>query len=222
MSRFLACALGVAVLLGALSSLALAGQPDPLTSTWDELVGVSPKNVTATVKYVFTGTIRDGAGIPIDNFPASQLELDFTNCIESSTRPFNQVPADQDSFAGGQVVWTLNLDFGGADPCEVNVLVQNVVFKTLAGHQALSTGCPENPPAIDGGLRSVDAQGDGVIGLQDLGALQTEFFNCQGATRNDYIGDMAPVGGPPGTGFDGITGLSDLGQLQDHFFAPGP
>ena len=218
MTRFLACALGVAVLLGALSSLALAGQPDPLNSTWDALVGVSPKNTTATVKYRFTGTIRDGAGVPIDNFPASQLEIDFTNCLSSSTRPFNQVPSDQDSGPGGLVVWELNLDFGGADPCGPDILVQNVVFKSLDPHQGLSTGNPEGPLAIDGGVRSVDVNGDGSVGLPDLGGLQTEFFNT--GTRLDYIGDMAPAGGPPGVFFDGLTGLPDLGQLQDHFFAP--
>jgi hypothetical protein len=191
---------------------------------------VSPKNTAATTPYRFTGTIRDGAGVPIDNFPASQLELDFSNCLASSTRPFNQVPADQNSDPSGLVVWEANLDFGGGDPCEVQVLVQSVVYKTLAGHTGSwagpensggpGQGCQPPPPGvgtIDGGVRSVDAQGDGIIGLQDLGALQAEFFNI--GVRLDYVGDLAQAGGPPGVGFDGCTDLRDLGQLQDHFFA---
>lgn len=215
MSRFLASALGVAVLLGALSTLAVAGQPDPANCTWDDLVGVSPKNecVAPANTYTFTGTIRDGAGVPIANFPAANLELDFTNCPNQPLRPANQIAADLDSGPSGEVLWRLNLDFGGSDPCEVQVLVQNVVFATLAGHQGLTTG-PETPPCtIDGGVRSVDFNGDNVVGLPDLGALQQEFFNT--GVRLDYVGDMAQ-----GAGFDGCTSLPDLGQLQAHFFAP--
>lgn len=211
MSRFLASALGVAVLLGAFSTLAVAGQPDPLNCTWDDLVGVSPKNECSPNPYVFTGTIRDGSGVPIANFPAANLELDFTNCPNQPLRPANQIPADEDSGPTGGVIWTLNLDFGGADPCEVNVLVQNVVFATLAGHQGLTTG-PEPPPCtIDGGVRSTDVNGDHQIGLQDLGALQQEYFNT--GVRLDYVGDMAQP-------FDGCTQLPDLGKLQQDYFAP--
>lgn len=207
MSRFLASALGAAVLLGALSSLAPAGQPDPNQSTWNNLVGCSPKNATApaAARYVFTGTLRDGAGAPIANFPAAQLELDFGSCLNQSTRPQNQIPADADSDVNGVVRWQTALIFGGADPCAVRVLVQNVVFKTLAAHQGLPN------PSIDGGLRSVDENGDGSVGLGDLSIFQQEFVNT--GTRNDWRGDLGPT-------FDGSTGLADLSTFQQHFTAP--
>ena len=149
MSRFLASALGAAVLLGALSSVGLAGQPDPNQSTWNNLVGCSPKNTTAPVasRYTFQGTLRDGAGAPIVNFAAAALELDFGSCLNTSTRPQNQIPADAPSDVNGVVRWSTALTFGGGDPCEVRVLVQNVVFKTLASHQGLPG------PSIDGGVR---------------------------------------------------------------------
>lgn len=207
MSRFLVSALGAAILLGALSTLVLAGQPDPNQSTWGNLVGCSPKNTTAPVnaRYSFVGTIRDGAGAPIANFPASQLELDFGDCNNLSTRPSDQIPADGDSNINGQVVWTVNLNFGGKDPCAVRVLVQNVVFKTLASHQGLPNA------QIDGGVRSVDENGDGLVALSDLGEFQQEFVNT--GTRRDYVGDLGPV-------FDGLTALADLGTYQQHFTAP--
>jgi len=206
MSRFLVSALGVAVLLGALSTLVLAGQPDPNQSTWGNLVGCSPKNLTAPVnsRYVFTGTIRDGAGAPIANFPASQLELDFGSCLSPSTRPADQIQADGDSNINGVVTWTVNLNFGGGDPCEVRVLVQNVVFKTL-----IDDGT--NPGGTDGGVRSVDENGDGSVALADLGIFQQEFVNT--GVRHDYRGDLGPV-------FDGATALADLGTFQQHFTAP--
>lgn len=206
MSRFLVCALGVAVLLGALSTLVLAGQPDPNQSTWGNLVGCSPKNLTAPVasRYVFTGTIRDGAGAPIANFPASQLELDFGACTNPSTRPADQIQADGDSNINGAVTWTTALNFGGGDPCSVRVLVQNVVFKTLIANGT-------NPGGIDGGVRSVDENGDGSVALADLGIFQQEFVNT--GVRQDYRGDLGPV-------FDGNTALADLGTFQQHFTAP--
>ncbi len=205
MSRFLVCALGVAVLLGALSTLVLAGQPDPNQSTWGNLVGCSPKNLTAppASRYVFTGTIRDGAGAPIANFPASQLELDFGACTANSTRPADQIQADGDSNINGVVTWTTALNFGGGDPCSVRVLVQNVVFKTL-----IADGT--NPGGIDGGVRSVDENGDGSVALADLGIFQQEFVNT--GVRRDYRGDLGPV-------FDGNTALADLGTFQQHFTA---
>jgi hypothetical protein len=206
MSRFLVSALGAAVLLGALSTLALAGQPDPNQSTWGNLVGCSPKNLTtsAPTRYSFTGTIRDGAGAPIANFPASQLELDFGACTNPSTRPADQIAADGDSNVNGGVTWSTNLNFGGGDPCQVRVLVQNVVFKTL-----ISDGT--NPGGIDGGVRSVDQNGDGSVALTDLAQFQQEFVNT--GVRHDYRGDFGPT-------FDGQTGLTDLATFQSHFVAP--
>jgi hypothetical protein len=209
MSRFLASALGAAVLLGALSSVSVAGNPDPAFSTWDNLVGVSPKNLTAAVatRYRFTGTLRDGTNQPIPNFPASQVELDFTSCSEAHVGiPADLQPdADGPSNLNGQVVWTVNLTFGGNDPCEVRVLVQNIVFKTLAMHQGLPG------PSIDGGVRSPDATGDAIVALGDLTIFQTEFVNT--GVRRDYDGDLGPT-------FDGLTALGDLTTFQSHFVAP--
>ena len=209
MSRFLASALGAAVLLGALSSVSVAGNPDPAFSTWGNLTGCSPKNLTASVasRYRFTGTLRDGTNQPIPNFPASQVELDFTSCTEGHVGiPVDLQPdADNDSDVNGNVVWTVNLTFGGNDPCEVRVLVQNIVFKTLPAHQGLPG------PSIDGGVRSPDANGDGIVALGDLGEFQGEFVNT--GVRQDYKGDLGPT-------FDGLTALGDLGTFQAHFVAP--
>src|SRR5688572_3619416 len=209
MSRFLASALGAAVLLGALSSVSVAGNPDPAFSTWGNLMGCSPKNLTAAVatRYRFTGTLRDGTNQPIPNFPASQVELDLTSCTEGHVGiPVDLQPdADANSDVNGNVVWTVNLTFGGNDPCEVRVLVQNIVFKTLPAHQGLPG------PQIDGGVRSPDANGDGIVALGDLGEFQGEFVNI--GVRQDYKGDLGPT-------FDGLTALGDLGTFQAHFVAP--
>lgn len=211
MSRFLVTALGAAILLGALSSLGLAGQPDPNQSTWDNIVGVSPKNncsgIALADKYAFRGTVRDNAGVPIPGFPASQLELDFGLCTELSTRPGDQIPADGDSDANGDVIWRVNLGFGGNDPCSVKVLVQNVVFKTLIADQA-------NPGGLDGGVRSPDGSGDGLVALGDLVEFQQEFVNT--GVRHDYRGDLNS------SPFDGLTSLGDLVRFQKHFVGVCP
>jgi hypothetical protein len=67
------------------------------------------------------------------------------------------------------VRWQTALNFGGGDPCAVRVLVQNVVFKTLAADQGLPG------PSVDGGLRSVDENGDGLVALGDLSTFQQHF-----------------------------------------------
>jgi hypothetical protein len=184
--------------------------PDNHTSTWDNTIGVSPKNqaVPGTHRYQFTGTLRDGPGNPIGNFPAAQIKLDFGGCLNPSTRTASQIRADADTDANGFVIWSLNLDFGGGDPCGARVLVQNVVFKTLAAHIGLPNA------SLDGGVRSPDENGDGLIGLADLGIFQTEFVNT--GTRLDYRGDLAQANGA----FDGLTTLTDLAFFQAHFVAP--
>jgi hypothetical protein len=68
---------------------------------------------------------------------------------------------------------------------------------------------------IDGGVRSPDVNGDGAIGLGDLGTMQQEFVNL--GVRRDFIGDLAQTCGPPEYRFDGCTDLRDLGNLQSHF-----
>jgi hypothetical protein len=178
---------------------------------------VSPKNLTvgAPARYVFDGFVRDSGGIPIANFPASQLELDFTFCTNPSTRPAEQIEADADTDVDGRAVWSVNLTFGGADPCSVRVLVQNVVYKTLAHHAGISNENPESPLLVDGGLRSPDINGDNGIGAGDLSIFQQEFFRPNGQIRRDWTGDLGPV-----TAFDGACSASDFSILQQHFFAP--
>jgi len=202
MLRFLRSALGVAaVALAGLSTLALATVPDPGQSTWDDLVGCSPMNmaVPSSAQYVFTGTIRDSNGVIIPNFPAHLVELDFSSCMRSSTRPADHIPAD---YCDLHCVWRNNLTFGGSDPCSIRVLVQNVVYKTLA-----ADGSGLNP---DGGLRSPDEDGNGQVALADLSVFQQEFVNV--GVRHDYRGDLGPA-------FDGMTALADLTTYQQHFTA---
>jgi len=212
MSRSLITALGAAALLGAFSTLALAGQPDPLTCTWDDLVGVSPKNLTVgqPFRYIFDGNVRDSGGVPIADFPAEQLELDFTFCTNPSSRPADQIVADANTDIDGRAVWTVNLAFGGGDPCSVRVLVQNVVYKTLARHQSLSNENPESPILIDGGMRSPDENGDTFVSAQDLSLFQQEFARPNGQVRLDWRGDLGPV-------FNGTCSAQDLSTFQQHF-----
>jgi hypothetical protein len=168
--------------------------------------GANNSVVPEPYRYAFRGIIRATDGTPIANFPASMMELDFSACHEPSTRPADQIQADRDSDEQGNVVWSQNLNFGGADPCPVRVLIQNVVFAVLAPHQ----GLPDE--AIDGGVRSPDENGDGRIAMDDLVIFQREFVNAEILRREYWRGDLGPV-------FDGRTGLDDLCTFQVHFTA---
>ncbi len=213
MSRFLVTALGAAVLLGALSPLVLAGQPDPTRCTFDNAVTVSPKNQTVSAgnKFIFDGILRDNNNLPIQGFPRAQVELDFTGCARASTRPGDQIPADQDSDVNGRVFWDLGVTWGGADPCEARVLVQNVVFKVLPAHQGLAD--PGNN-IRDGGVRSPDedhvAATPGIT-LTDFTIFRAEFNNVNANARLDWRGDFNQDGG---------TTLLDLTLFKAHFNAP--
>jgi hypothetical protein len=169
---------------------------------------VSPKNigVPTSCKCRFEGILRDAQGVPIPNFPASQVVLDFVACANPSTRPLDRIPADENSNVNGLVYWEAGLNFGGADPCQVLVRVQGDVFATIPGHQGLP------PNAIDGGVRSCDQNGDGFVALGDLAIFQQEFVNV--GQRFDYRGDLAMP-------CDGVTALSDLSCFQIHFTTPG-
>jgi len=210
-NRMVAVCMSVVFLGLACPRFSHASTPDPLNCTWGSTVAVSPKNRTAMVnfRYQFTGTLRDASGAPIAAFPANQLMLDFSLCGEPSTRLQDNIRADGDSDINGTVKWSLNLNFGGADPCGARVLVQNIVFKILRPHQGLPN------VNLDGGLRSPDENGDGVISLADLAIFREEFVNM-GPLRFDYRGDI----GQPAGQFDGITSLVDLSFFQAHFVAP--
>jgi hypothetical protein len=189
------------MLLGIASALAVAGQPDPGNSTGDERIGVSPKNLTVppSFQHVYTYQLKDNTGAPVAGFPASQVELRFTQCTEPSSRPQNEIPADLDSDANGNVIWKDNLAFGGSDPCEVIVLVQNDEFFTVPGFATI----PE------GGLRSPDMTGDGLVALADLATWQQAFIGASPV----YEGDIAAP-------YDDLVALSDLAWWQQHFTAP--
>ncbi len=196
MSRSLVSALGALAILST-AAIALAGQPDPGQSSGENRIGVSPKNLTAPASFVYTYTftLRDNTGAPVVNFPASQVELDFDDCFEPSTRPADEIQADGPSDLNGDVVWSTNLNFGGSDPCAVDVLVQNLVFATIPG---------DSP----GGVRSPDVNGDGQVSLADLSLFQGAFVSG----GPPYVGDLLLD--------DDTPALGDLSLYQNHFTAP--
>lgn len=200
MSRSLVSALGAVVLLSLVSALAFAGQPDPGSSQVisGPYMGCSPKNtaVSGVNQFVVQYRLNDGSG-PVEGFPASQVELDFDDCFNPSTRPADEIPADGPSNASGDVFWIVNIEFGGGDPCAVDILVQNVLFATLEGEAT--------DPA--GGLRSPDIDGDGSVQLLDLAQFQPAFVTGGPAWVADYD-------------FSTTVGLNDLAIFQAHFTAP--
>ena len=120
----------------------------------------------------------------------------FTACTNPNTRPQNEIPPDQDSDANGDVFWMSGLNWGGADPCQVDLLVQGELFWSL----------PPDPP---GGVRSPDNDSDGLVALSDLHLWQQAFVG----------------GGPPWRGdlaqpFDDLIALFDLMVFQAHFVLP--
>lgn len=214
MSRFLVSALGAAMVLSVFSSLVLAGQPDPTTSTWDERLGVSPKNtrpavVASTVQYFFDGILRDDQNTPIPNYPATQVALDLTSCANPSSRTLSLIPPDAASDVNGKVEWRTNLNFGGGDPCVVRILVDNVLFKTLPADGAFPA---LNVAPGDGGVRSMDQNGSGTITVADLAVYRIEANNS--GVRHDFRGDLSPGG--TGSGFSGTTTVADLAAYRIH------
>jgi len=174
---------------------AMAGQPDPANCSGEERIGASPKNVCVgeSARYVYVFTLRDNTNAPVEGFPASQVELDFGDCFEPSTRPTTEIPADGPSDVNGDIRWFVNLNFGGSDPCAVNVLVQNVVFQTIVAD-------------FPGGVRNPDENGDGNIALTDLSLFQ----QCFVGGGPPYCCDLAEP-------FDGLCSLTDLSIFQQHF-----
>ncbi len=201
MLRFLVGALGTALLLSVIITPTFAQPPDPAFCSGPERICVSPKNLTCPVeaRYEYAFYLRDNTGAPVAGFPANQVELRFTACNAPSTRPANEIQADGDSDLNGRVVWSAGLNWGGADPCFVDVLVQNTLFATLLGY----------PTNVCGGLRSPDTNGDGLIALADLQCLQMAFV----AGGPLWQGDITMP-------FDCLVSLADISQFQKHFVAP--
>jgi len=212
MSRSLVSALGAVVLLSLMTALAFAGNPDPASSSLvtGNRIATSPVNhlMSGVNQYEVIFNLNDGVA-PVEGFPASQLELDFVQCLGTSSRPANQIPADGPSDVNGDVVWKLNLGFGGADPCAITILVQNVPF-TLPQHEI-----PGQATDAGGGLRSPDFDGNHTVNLVDLGFIQPAFVACLGAPPGpcgpSWVGDLLLD--------NDRVALVDIGVFQAHFSA---
>lgn len=198
MPRTLAGALRIQLALGWLLShllaagLAGATSPDLGQCTWDPRIGRSPKNLEVgdpAFQYVLNGVLRDINGEPIANFPASLLELEIFNpCDNVDVRN-----PDADSGPDGSVQWgPAKLDQGGA--CTGNPAAEIRIFGVGVAKVYFLVSSP-------------DGNGDGIIGLQDLGIFQQAFVT----QTNPHYGDLT---------LDGLIDLRDLGFFQRHFNAP--
>ena len=201
MSRILIGALSAMIFCSMVATAGFAGQPDPGQCFGDLRCGVSPKNlcVAPAAQYVYEYFLLDNTGAPVAGFPASQVEMRFTACSNQSTRPQNEIPFDADSDVNGRVEFRVNANWGGGDPCAVEVLVQNTVFTTLEAYDP-------GPPEGCGGLRSPDENGDGLVALADLSIWQQAFVTG----GPPYRGDLAE-------NFDCLAALADLSVWQQHF-----
>jgi len=137
---------------------------------------------------------RDGRRAAIGNFPAAVLELDFTTCLNASTRPANQIAADADSDVNGVVRWNTALNFGGGDPCAVRVLVQNVVFKTLAADAGLGGHHVARLDTVDGDAHQRVSQAEPAEGLGGGGNERHDSRRRRGQAQRD-AGGINPRGG---------------------------
>jgi len=173
---------------------ALANVPDTGMSTWSNRLGRSPKNVEVanpTFQYTYSGVLRNNAGQPIPNWPASDIRLEINDPCQNPT----SITPDGPSDANGNITWSaVKLDQGGGSCTGVNVVFVRLlsvgVFKVLNE------------------VTSPDENGDGVVSLTDLGTFQTAFIN--GGPQ--FQGDLDLSGGAPN--------LSDLGFFARHFLAP--
>lgn len=213
MSRFLFTVLGTAVLLGALSPLALAGEPDGNATDCDLILAVSPKNNLGTLpaqfRYTYKCILKDSGGQLVSGYAGSRIKLDFTGCAGTNSCP-NTIASDTPSSGlDGVVAWTNNLNCGGALVCGVNILKDDVLFinESNGGPQD-HAGLPN--ASVDGGRRSPDEDGSGTVALPDVTIFKNEFNNT--GTRRDYQGDVAPP-------HDGLTTLPDVTCFKAHFNA---
>jgi hypothetical protein len=170
-----------------------ATSPDLGQCTWDARIGRSPKNLEVgepAVQYVLHGVMRDQVGKPIANWPASMVELEI---FPACGNPIVLNP-DSDSTADGDVQWgPAKLDQGGGACAGFQVAEIRIVTVGVARTYFE--------------LMSPDGNGDGIIGLQDLGTFQQSFVT----QTNPHFGDL---------NLDGVIDLRDLGFFQRHFTAP--
>ena len=179
----------------AFAGAAMANVPDPSTSTFDNRLGRSPKNIEVanpTFDYTYSGVLRrSGDGAPIAGWPAADIRLDINAPCQNPVQLFPDGPSD----GNGNVTWgVVKLDQGGGSCTGANVVQVRIlsigIFKQLNE------------------VTSPDQNGDSFVALTDLGAFQSAFVN--GGPQ--YQGDLDLSGGLPN--------LSDLSFFQRHFTAP--
>jgi hypothetical protein len=170
-----------------------ATSPDLLQCTWNQRIGRSPKNLEVgdpAFQYVLNGVLRDFQGVPIDHYPASFIELEIGDACGN---PVILNP-DADSDFMGAIQWgAAKLDQGGGACFGQAVAVIRIIGVGVARSYDR--------------VMSPDGNGDGLIGLQDLGTFQQSFFT----QTNPQYGDL---------NLDGVIDLRDLGFFQRHFTAP--
>lgn len=190
---------------------ALANIPDSQQSSFDERLARSPQNCHPSnplFEYVYTGTLRNTAGQPVSGWPANDIELEIFAGLPGDDPCINPVTINPigPSDANGLVVWnrtSLNNagvpNSGGA--CQA---VGSVVIRIVS--------LAETFKVLDR-VTSTDSNGDGAIGLADLGSLQVAVFNNPPCDVRDclYWGDLNLDGS--------IDGLPDLGFLQTQAFS---
>jgi hypothetical protein len=172
--------------------------PDPANCRWDSRLGRSPKNVEVgdpQLQYVFNGTLIDQYGSPVAFWGATDIELEIRTPCQN---PIVLNP-DADSNFNGELVWGAEkLDQGGGS-CAGNAVVELRIVSLGVIYHRLDD------------VTSPDQDGDGLINLRDLGALQEAFFPPPPGPL--YRADL---------NLDGEMNLADLGFLQSHFFAAAP
>jgi hypothetical protein len=172
--------------------------PDPANCRWDSRLGRSPKNVEVgdpRLQYVFRGTLIDEYGAPVVFWPAMDIELEIMTPCQN---PIVLNP-DADSNPDGSLVWGAGkLDQGGGSCAGSAVVELRIVSLGVVYHRLDHVTSP-------------DQDGDGLINLRDLGALQEAFFPPPPGPL--YRADL---------NLDGEMNIADLGFLQSHFFATAP
>lgn len=167
---------------------------DPNQSIFQGFLGRSPKNIEVGdpgFQYTYQGRLMTPTGVPIAGWPLSDIQLEVLTPCQN---PIVLHPIGN-SGPDGLVMWNAaRLDQAGGGACQgqgvaIVRLVSIGVFKTLNS------------------VASPDENGDGLIGLGDLGTFQQAFING----GPPYQGDLNHSGGPPD--------LADLQFFQRHFTA---
>lgn len=194
-----------------IAGTALANIPDPQQSSFDDRLGRSPQNChpmnNATFQYEYSGTLRNTAGQPVSGWPANDIVLEIIAGLPGDDPCVNPVTINPigPSDANGVVVWdrtSLNNagvpNSGGA--CQAAGSVEITIVSLAQTFKVLDR------------VTSTDANGDGAIGLPDLGSLQVAVFGNPPCNLIDclYLGDLDLNGS--------IQGLTDLGFLQTQAF----